>query len=108
VTVAAWARTDHIEAPTEVEPIHLADIELVGKEADLGNSSYPLGNYEGSAGYYVPNAQEQLEVLLCHPAIRGEPSVLGQLDLKNVVQVDHQALPTRPMHLLNLGAGSTE
>jgi hypothetical protein len=57
-------------------------------EADIDNSSCPLGNYEGSAGYYVLSAQEQLEALLCHPAVRGEPSVLGQLDLKIVVQAD--------------------
>ena len=108
VTVAAWARTDRIETQTEVEPIPLADIGLAGKEVDIGNSSYLLGNYESSAGYYVPNAQEQLEVLLCHPAVCGEPSVMGQLDLKIVVQADHQALQTRPMRLLNLGAGSAE
>jgi hypothetical protein len=108
VTIAAWAQTDRIETQTEVEPIPLADIGLAGKEADIDNSSYPLGNYEGSAGYYVPSAQEQLEALLCHPAVRGEPSVLGQLDLKIVVRADHQALQTRPMRLLNLGAGSAE
>ena len=56
MTVAAWARTDRIETQTEVEPIPLADIGLAGKEADIDNSSYPLGNYEGSAGYYAPNA----------------------------------------------------
>ena len=76
MTTVAWARTDRIETQTEVEPIPLADIGLAGKEADIDNSSYPLGNYEGSVGCCAPSAQEQLEALLCHPAVRGEPSVL--------------------------------
>jgi hypothetical protein len=108
VPVVAWARTDHIETQTGVEPVPLVDIGLAGKEADIDNSSCPLSNYEGSARYYVLSAQEQLEALLCHPAVCGEPSVLGQLDLKIVVQADHQALQTRPMRLLNLGAESAE
>nr|BAD22339.1 hypothetical protein [Oryza sativa Japonica Group] len=93
---------------TEVEPIPLADIGLAGKEVDIDNSSYPLGNYEGSAGYYAPSAQEQPEALLCHPAVRGEPNVPGQLGLNIVVQADHQALQTRPMRLLTPGAESAE
>ncbi len=49
MTVVAWARTNRIEAQTEVESVPLADIGLAGKEADIDNSSCPLGNYEGSA-----------------------------------------------------------
>ncbi len=56
----------------------------------------------------MPNAREQLEALLCHPAVRGEPSVLGRLDLKIVVQAVHQASQTRPMRSLSLGAESAE
>ncbi len=93
---------------TEVEPIPLADIGLVGKEVDIDNLGYPLGNCEGPAGYCTASAQEQPEALLCHPAVRGEPNVLGQLGLKVVVQADHQALQTRPMRSLNLGAGSAD
>ncbi len=97
-----------MKTQTEVEPIPLADIGLAEKEADIDNSSYPLGNCEGSAGCCVPSAQGQLEALLCHPAVHGEPNVLGQLGLQIVVQADHQALQTWPMRLLNLGAGSAE
>ncbi len=106
MTVAAWARTDRIRMQTKVEPNPLADIGLAGKEVDIDNSGYPLGNCEGSAGYCAASAQEQPEALLCHTAVRGEPNVLGQLGLKVVVLADHQALQTRPMRSLNLGAGS--
>ena len=74
--VAAWARIDQTEVQTGAEPIPLADIGLAGKEADIDNSSCPPGNYEGSAEYYVPNAQEQLKEVLCHPAVYGEQNVM--------------------------------
>jgi hypothetical protein len=107
VTVTTWARTDRIGMQTEVEPIPLADTGLAGKDVDIDNSGYPLGNCEGPARYCAASAQEQPEALLCHSAVRGEPNVLGQHGLKVVVQADHQALQTRPMRSLNLGAGST-
>ena len=53
----------------------------------------------------MPNAREQLEALLSHPAV---PSVLGRLDLKIVEQAVHQASQTRPMHSLSIGAESAE
>lgn len=108
MTIVAWARTDRTETQTKVEPVPLADIGLAEKEADIDNSSCPPGNYEGSAEYYMPNAREQLKALLCHPAVRGEPSVLGRLDLKIVVQAVHQASQTRPMRSLSLGVESAE
>ncbi len=108
MNVVAWVRTDCIETQTGVEPVPLADTGLAGKEADIDNSSCPPGNYEGLAEYYMPSVREQLEALLCHPAIRGEPSVLGQLDLKIVVQAVHQASQTRPMRSSSLGAESAE
>ena len=56
----------------------------------------------------MPSAREQLEASLCHPAVHGEPSVLGQLDLKIVVQAVHQASQTWPMRSSSLGAESAE
>jgi hypothetical protein len=115
VAVVAWAQTDHTEMRTGVEPIPLADIGLAGKEAemrtgvepipladiglagkeaDIDNSSYPLGNYEGSVGCCAPSAQEQLEALLCRLAIHGEPNVLGRLGSQIVVWANHQVLRT--------------
>ena len=41
MTIIARARTDRIEVQTEVESVPLADIGLVGKEADIDNSSCP-------------------------------------------------------------------
>ena len=77
MAVVAWARTDHTEMRTGAEPIPLADIRLAGKEADIDSSSYPLGNYEDSAGCCAPSAQEPSEASLCRPAVHGEPNALG-------------------------------
>ncbi len=80
--VAARARIDRTEARTVAEPIPLADIGLAGKEADIDRSSYPLGNYEDSAGCCAPSAQEPSEAPQCRPVVHGEPNALDDLIYK--------------------------
>ena len=77
VAVVTWTRTDHTEMRTGAEPIPLADIGLAGKEADIDSSSYPLGNYEDSAGCCAPSAQEPSEASLCCLAVHDAPNALG-------------------------------
>ncbi len=93
---------------TGAKPTPLADIGLAGKEADIDSSSYPLGNYEDSAGCCVPSAQGPSEAPQCHPAVHGEPNALRQLGLQIAAQVAHQVLRTQLMHWPTPGAESAE